>query len=119
MPAGLYNLYVEKGATYYQEFFYLDAAEAPIDITNYAVRMQARPSVQSSTILFEASTVNGYITVNGPLGKIIVKIPDTVTAAIGSCTEGVYDMEIQAPVPSNTVTRVLYGAVEISPEVTR
>ena len=118
MPAGTYNFYIEKGATFMRVFEYKDTGGTPINISSYTARLQVRPTVSSNTVLIDANTTNGKITINGPLGQVILVIPATETASVSSgCVTGVYDLEIQSPL--GVVTRILQGSVEFSPEVTR
>jgi hypothetical protein len=78
--------------------------------------MQIRQNVQSSTILYEASTANGAIVLGGTAGTITLTIPASATAGF-TWIKGVYDMNLTSS--GGIVTRLLQGTVVVSPEVTR
>lgn len=116
MAAGNYDLYMEQGATFSLVITWKDNSNSPIDLTSYTARMQVRRTKQSSTVIVEASTTDGRITLGGALGTITVVIPATVTDDIeAGC--GVYDLEVESA--DGVVTRLIEGAVEFSKEVTR
>lgn len=119
MTAANYDLYIEQGATYTKPFVWKTVTsnntQVPVDITGASVRMQIRPSVASATVLFSATTDNGLITVTGEDGRIELTIPAT-ESSLWKWRRGVYDLEV---VNGPVVTRLLYGSVEVSPEVTR
>lgn len=125
MPAVSKNLYIEQGATFTLGFNWcqegppdadgLPTAGAPYDITGAIVRMQARKT-QQATILIDASTTNGKIIIDGPNGRIDVKLTDTDTDALVYKT-AVYDLEVQ--MASGDVYRLLQGSITVSPNVTQ
>ena len=64
MAAGNYNFTIEQGATFTRTLKYKDSSGNPIDLSDYAVRMQIREKISStSTIisLTEVATTNGSI----------------------------------------------------------
>lgn len=111
-----YRHAIEQGATYRRVFQYKDSEDVPVDITDYIARMQVRQSVSSPTVLLEASTINGRLTINGPTGETTLTLSAETTAAI-TWTRGKYDLELESP--DGTVTRLLEGAVQVKREITR
>ena len=116
MSAAVYDLYIEQGATFTQPLVWNDGAGDPVDLTGYTARMQFRSSVNSSTVLFSATTENGRIALGGSLGTVDITIDADDTAAFGFVS-AVYDLELESA--SGFVTRLLEGGVEVSKEVTR
>ena len=78
--------------------------------------MQIRPELKSATVLVELNTTSGGITLGGVAGTVDLYLSDEDTADF-SWTSGVWDLEITHP--SGEVTRLAYGTVSVSPEVTR
>lgn len=116
MPAAVYDLFVEQGATFVKTITWKDSAGVPVNLTGYTARMQFRPSVNSSTILASATTENGRITLGGALGTVDIEFDADATAAF-DFVSAVYDLELESA--SGFVTRLLEGGVEVSKEVTR
>ena len=116
--AGAYDLAIEQGATFKVIFQWTDANNTPINITGYSARSQVRPTIESATVLVDATTVNGKLSIVAPAsdGKVQLLISATETATLPSGT-AVWDLELIAG--DGTVTRLLQGSVTISPEVTR
>jgi hypothetical protein len=78
--------------------------------------MQIRQTVQSSTVLYSASTAGGQIVLGGTAGTIALTIPASDTAGF-SWIRGVYDINLTSS--GGIVTRLIQGNVIVSPEVTR
>ena len=133
MSAGIYNMAVDQGATYIRVFTWYTcscgscssssscgcgcgSSGTPVDLTGFTADMQIRQNVQSSTILYEASTANNAIVLGGTAGTITLTIPASATAGF-TWNKGVYDMNLTSS--GGVVTRLLQGAVVVSPEVTR
>jgi hypothetical protein len=125
MPAVQKNLYIEQGATFTLGFNWHQegapdadgnpTAGAAYDITGAIVRMQARKT-QQSTVLIDASTTNGKITIDGPTGRIDVKLDDDTTDLL-VYKSAIYDLEIE--LASGDVHRLLQGSITVSPNVTQ
>ena len=115
MTAAKYDITIEKGTTFIQEFVYKDSNSQIIDLTGYTARMQVRQSEPSSTTIFNLTDVDG-ITIAPLEGKLSVRIEAADTASISAIT-AVYDLEIEAT--DGTVTRLVEGKVAIKQEVTR
>lgn len=110
-----YDLTIYQGATFRLQFYWRDSDEVGIDLSGYTARMQVRASVRATTTMLELTTENGGITL-GNDGGVLLFLSDEATAAL-TRRSGVYDLELEAG--DGTVTRLLQGSVEISPEVTR
>jgi len=120
MAAGKLKLTIEQGSTFRKLFTWKAGAPAvPVDLTGCTARMHIRETIPSAKILHSLTTENGGITLGGIAGTFALYIAATDTAAF-TWTAGVYDIEIVFPaVPEPDVQRKLYGAVVVTPEVTR
>lgn len=129
MAAGVYNMAVDQGATYIRTFTWYacscgcesscgcgTSSSTPVDLTGFTADMQIRQTVQSATILYQASTTNGAIVLGGALGTITLTIPASATTGF-TWNKGVYDLNLTSS--GGIVTRLLQGTVVVSPEVTR
>lgn len=123
MTAGVYNMLIEQGATFTQEFLWQNGTPGcpptnltPVDLTDYSAIMQIRATINSPVVLYEASTLIGNIVLGGVLGTITLTITATETAAF-DWTRGVYNLNLESS--GGIVTRLVQGAVAVSPEVTR
>jgi hypothetical protein len=121
MAAGNYNFTIEQGATFTRTLKYKDSSGNPINLSDYAIRMQIREKISSTTSIIsltESSTSGGSIisVINtGDGNSFTIKISATDTAAMSFDTAA-YDLEIER---DNNVTRLLQGRVKLSKEVTR
>lgn len=111
---GLVNLTFSQGATWKLNLTY-ESGNNPVDLTNYTARMQARSTYDSTAVALNLTNGTG-ITLGGTAGTIALLVNATTTAAIGAA-QYVYDLEIVSP--SGEVTRVIEGALIVTPEVTR
>ena len=116
MSAGIYDFYIEQGATFTQTLIWTDGDGTPVNLTGYSARMQIRPSVTSETIILSLTSNNGRITLGGATGAITLTISAVDSAALDKFS-GVYDLELEAA--NGFVTRLLEGGIAISREVTR
>ncbi len=114
-----YNIIILKNATFSQEFIYEEENGDPIDLTGCTARVQMRETIESPdpfiTIDTEHTGTDGYITLGGVDGTIILTINDVTTENI-SVDRGVYDLLlIFADLSSK---RLVEGSVIIKPGVT-
>lgn len=116
-PAKL-KLTIYQGATFRKRLAWTGPAPArtPIDLTGCTARMQVRPEIDSDTVLLTLTTENGGITLGGVAGTIELLVSDEASTAF-TWLSGAWDLEIEHP--SGEVTRLAYGTVSVSPEVTR
>ena len=116
-------LYIEQGATFKLGFAWVmestvtpDTPGDPYDLTGCIARMQIRRSL-STTVIVEATTENGKITIDGPNGHISVVLEDEDTDLL-TMRAAVYDLEVEYP-SGGDVVRLLQGKITVSPNVTR
>lgn len=114
MGATLYDIAVEQGANFLLNVQVKDGTSNAV-LTGYSARLQVRETLSSLTTLMEATTGNGYITINGPNGIVMVNVPADITTPMVWNT-GVYDLEIYTS--TTNVRRILKGSASLSPEVT-
>ncbi len=114
-PAG-YDIEIIQGQTLVRAVLWKDADGEPVDLTGYSARMQIRRSKSSSDVLFELTTANGRIAIDGAAGKVTLTFTAEESAAF-TWRRGVYDLELEAG--DGVVRRLLEGAVEVNREVTR
>ena len=112
MAAGYQELFVEQGA-YYSTSITLDESNGDaFDLTGYDVKSQMRKSYYSSNATAEFSA-----TISNPVDGIITLTMGSDVTANVPAGRYVYDVIIKSP--SNAVTRVLEGIVNIIPQVTK
>ncbi len=116
MPAAFWPLTLEQGEDFDLELTYSDD-DGPIDLTGYTARMQVRETIDSPTPLAEFNTDGGgYVTIDGPPGKIFVSVPADTTSA-WTWHYGVYSLEIYSP--TGKKKRLLKGSFTMDREVVR
>lgn len=123
MIAGIYNLFIEQGATFTRliEIEYPDPEDVttmlPYDLSGHSASMQIRRTVDSSTAQITLTDSNGRIEVqpNGSDNAMRLNLTPDETASLTS--DGVYDIEIEDA--NGNVQRILRGTVTISLQVTR
>lgn len=112
------DILVQQGARYQRSVTAKNSDGTVMNLTGYSARMQIRPTVASNTILLEASTANGRITIPTPAnGIVIIDIGADVTAPL-NWTVACYDLEIFTVDPANVI-RLIEGYASLSKEVTR
>lgn len=114
MAATRFNLTVEQGATFKKRFIWRDKNGRPFKLAGWTGVMQIRPSVGSSTVIYELSSAMGTILL-GNNGVVELMIPSADTETIA---EGVYDLLLVAP-DGVTEVRLIQGRVAVTPGVTQ
>ncbi len=112
-----YNISIQQGARYDLTIQARNADNTVMDLTGYSGRMQVRPTVKSTTILLDANTGNGRITINAPGGQVLVSVGADVTALL-NWNVAYYDLEVYT-VDTTNVKRLIEGYASLSREVTR
>lgn len=102
-----YAAYTTGGVVEYNE---------PVDLTGYTARMQIRSSVDSSTVIHEATTTNAGIVIDQIFKTIMIQIPASITEQFDFET-AVYSVELISN--TNIVTPFLIGNLVLVREVTR
>ena len=126
MIAGVYNITIEQGTTFYRlidvmEPDVLDPDEYdPFNLTGYTARMQIRRTVDNSTPMLSLTSPtasgNGITVMDGANNAISINITAATTATL--LTSGVYDLEI-IKTSTGAVSRLIQGTITLSLEVTR
>lgn len=102
-----YTAYTSGGVVEYNE---------PVPLVGYSARMQIRESVDSETVIYEASSSTGQIVLNSNLGTITITIPASATTLF-TFTTAVYAVELFDT--NGKVIPFLVGNLTLVPEVTR
>lgn len=93
----------------------------PKDLTGYKARMHIRKTLTADPPILTLTTENGRITLNASEGRIRVSITAADTADLDFAA-AVYDLELIEPgltEADDVVTRLAYGDVKLSKEITR
>lgn len=115
MAAAIYDFEIEQGTTINKPFVWKDSLGVPVTLIGYTARMQVRPTVSSTEVLLDATTLNGKIVLS-TLGGVTLTLSALETAAI-TWRKGKYDIELVSA--TGIVTRLVQGEITVSPEVTR
>lgn len=111
--AGRYRLKIDQGSTVRMALRWLRGGE-PVDLTGCRARMEIRTAV-GGALIHRLDTENGGLQVDGPDGVIRIRVEAEESSA-WTALAGVYDLEVVWP--DGTVTRLIEGQVQVSPEVT-
>jgi hypothetical protein len=117
MTAGVYNIVIERGATFRKVFTY-KIDNVAVNLTGYTARMKIRSkplNVASELLSLTTPEGVGGIVLGGSAGTIVVTLDDNTTADL-SWSRGVYDLELVSA--GGDVKRLLEGSVIVRPEVT-
>ncbi len=87
----------------------------PVPITTYSARMQIRETVDSPTIIYEATSQAGQIVLDNTFKTITITLLANVTSNF-NFTTAVYSLELYN---GNNVVPFLVGNLTLVPEVTR
>lgn len=123
MIAGIYNLFIEQGATFTRliEIEFPDPSDQtvflPYDLSGFSASMQIRRTIDSPTPQISLTSGSGEIEMqpSGTVNAIRIVMSPQQTSSLTS--DGVYDIEIEDG--GGNIQRVLRGAVTLSLEVTR
>lgn len=123
MIAGVYNLFIEQGATFSRliEIEYPDPDDLtvmlPYDLTGFSASMQIRRTVDSNAPFITLTTTNGRIVMQPNDIQNAMRLYLAASATSTLTSDGVYDIEIENEV--GEIQRILRGTVTVSLEVTR
>lgn len=87
----------------------------PVPISSYSARMQIRETVDSPTVIYEATSANGQIVLDNTYKTITITLLGNVTSQF-TFTTAVYSLEL---FNGNNVVPFLVGNLTLVPEVTR
>jgi hypothetical protein len=121
LRGNVHDLIVDQGATVNTVFTVKNSARSPISLAGYTARMQVRTfntvtRDPSTSVVAEYTTENGYITVGGAAGTVILLIPPADMAAYEP-GDYVYDVEVESS--TGETTRIVQGKFTVRAEVTR
>ena len=127
--ASQYNITIDKGSKFelLVEWTQPDLndpdVEVPKDLTGWSARAQVRErhdSADPPLLDFQsgAATTDPHIVLGDVEGTIKLVCPAAASAAITQLN-GVWDLELTDPADATNPVRLLEGAVQFSPEVTR
>ena len=91
------------------------SALSAIDISNYTAEMQLRSLPNDTIAVLTLDTTSG-ITIDGPSGTIAVHATAAQTEAI---IAGPYYYDLEITSPTNVITRIIQGKLNVNAEVTR
>jgi hypothetical protein len=126
MSTNKYNMTIWQGSTFGLTILAKNPDKTAMDLTSYSARMQIRPTYASGTVVESLTSANGEINIVTAEGKLELSLSAARTANIkvdlGSSSKPpktvyVYDLELIDN--ANTVTKLLYGDVNVLGEVTR
>jgi len=119
MAAPTFDLVVNQGATYTQQFIYYQPdGVTPVDLTGCYVHLQIRDGHETSPIYIELdNNTFGGIALNPTLGQVNVTITEAQTQTLEQLLYQ-YDIKIQFPSDTSAV-RLVQGHVRVSPNITQ
>ncbi len=112
------NLTIEQGSSFLRIVIYRDSDGNPVDLTGYTATMQIRRTKESSSVIQELSTSNGYLQLGGVIGTISIILPASITDSL-DFVWGRYDLELYPGGNATQAIRLLEGKVNLSKQVTR
>lgn len=101
-----YTTYTSGGVVEYNQ---------PVDLSVYSARMQIRETVDSPTVIYEATSAAGQIALSNTSKTITITLLGNVTSQF-TFTTAVYSLELYN---GNNVIPFLVGNLTLVPEVTR
>lgn len=107
---------INQGATWQLVLLWKNPDLTPVNVTGYSVVIQFRKTVRGAIVLYEMSTTNGKVTLDGPAGKITALAPkeDTSTFTFDSAV-----FDVLATSPSGVASRLINATIRVIPAVTR
>ncbi len=109
---------VIQGVNFLQAFYYFDANDRPIDLTDCTARMQARATVNAEDPpILDWSSETDEIIIDGNAGSVIVSVSAADTADIEQYADAVYDLLLTFP--GGFVQQLVSGPISIVGRVTR
>jgi hypothetical protein len=87
----------------------------PVNLANYSARMQIRETVDSPTVIYEATSQSGQIVLDNTSKTITITLLANATSQF-NFTTAVYSLEL---FNGNNVVPFLVGNLTLVPEVTR
>lgn len=116
MAAGKRDIVIELGATYTEEYTWLDNTGSAVDLTGASAAWMLRYHLDDSAAAVSLSSPSSGITITPGLGKVTVTIAAATTAAL-SAGFGVHDLLITKA--DGTKVRLVEGKATLLQGVTR
>jgi hypothetical protein len=101
-----YTAYTSGGVVEYNQ---------PVPLNTYSARMQIRETVDSPTVIYEATSQSGQIALDNATSTITITLLGNITSQF-TFTTAVYSLELYN---GNNVIPFLVGNLTLVPEVTR
>ncbi len=102
-----FNLTIDQGTTFTNDFALLDSSGDALDVTGYSANAALKPYYTYGTAtLFSTALSNGQVTVSLTANQT------------GSITAGRYVYDVKVTSNTGVVIRVVEGQVTIAPKVT-
>lgn len=123
MIAGIYNLFIEQGATFTRliEIEYPDPSDVtimlPYNLDSHSASMHIRRTVDSPLPQIALTSSNGRIEMQPAGAENAMRLVLTPQETELLTSDGVYDIEIEDA--GGSIKRVLRGTVTLSLQVTR
>lgn len=114
--AGQYNIVADQGATFQRTVTWLDANNAPVNLSGYLARMQVRQRYVSATPVLSLTSPSAGIVLGTTNGQITITVSATTMAGVES---GDYRYDLELVSGAGVVTRLLMGSFAVRAEVTR
>ncbi len=111
-----YKFTINQGSTWKLIVVWKDSTGAIVDITGYLAKIQFRKTAQEELVLYEMSTTNGRIVLDGPNGKLTCTATKEETSGF-KFTEALFDVFLTSP--GGESTRLFKGSIIIDPSITR
>jgi hypothetical protein len=111
MPLSSFDLNIDQGATFSNQFTFQQADGAIYDLTGYTAMAQVRESYEGPVIATFSCTIPG----TGQDGILLLEMPTTETVKLID-ESYVYDVFIKS---GDEIIRIMGGIVNVSPDVTR
>ena len=119
MPYFNSNLHISQGVTFRRSFIWKSGGQV-VDLTGYKAKAQIGLTASSNAVIYEMTTENGKIEIDGPKGMISLLIPASVTETFEfNVTGAVYDVELYHPTDADEVISFVGGLVKLYLQVTR
>lgn len=112
----VFDLEIQKGGTFRQDFTWQDDDGTPISLSGYSAVMQVRESVGAAATLLELTEANGGLTITAVAGKVSLYLSATATAAL-TWRRGVYDIRLTSGTGDKSY--LVGGAIKVVPRVTQ
>ncbi len=119
MPAPRYDITIERGVTWTLPVTWTNPNGTPVDMTGYAVKAELRRGNPESpgAEVFEFSTANGRITLNGPAGTFTLALTPAESRTFAVADVLCYD--VRGYSPTGQERRFFFGSVTVVEEVTQ